>query len=248
MSSSRYAIYWAPPADSLFWQECSRWLGRDCYSGQTWPKPDDLDAATWNRLTALPRKYGLHATLKAPFRLQSGQSEAALLAQCATFAQHHTPFTLHDLDIAPLGHFIAIRPQKKSAALLDLADDCVRDFDPFREPAQASELSRRRAAGLNSLQENNLLHWGYPHVFADYRFHLTITDALPSSESRIWLPLLRQRLGFAIPKQTRFEAISLFMQPAADLPFSLVRQFNFQEKSAAKTYSDHKLASMAASR
>ena len=43
-------------------------------------------APDWRDLTSDPRKYGFHATLKAPMSLADGKTEVELLAACAAFA------------------------------------------------------------------------------------------------------------------------------------------------------------------
>ena len=78
--SARYALYLAPPADSELWRFGSRVIGRDAASGvdisgfalEGWSAPD------WRAATQEPRRYGFHATLKAPFRLAEACDEAAL--------------------------------------------------------------------------------------------------------------------------------------------------------------------------
>ena len=67
----RYAIYFAPAHGSPWWEFGARWLGRDERNDTALTQhplaqiaPDDL-----LELTAQPRRYGFHATLKAPFGL-----------------------------------------------------------------------------------------------------------------------------------------------------------------------------------
>lgn len=50
--------------------------------------------------TALPRRYGFHGTIKAPFRLAEGHSEAALLRDLMYFSGRQDPFTLPQLIVA----------------------------------------------------------------------------------------------------------------------------------------------------
>ncbi|CAN0603711.1 unnamed protein product, partial [Ectocarpus sp. 12 AP-2014] len=74
---SRYAIY--VMAQGEFHQEASRWLGWDCRLGCALEHPnvdglpDSIDA-----LTQTPRKYGFHGTIKPPFRLADGETQASL--------------------------------------------------------------------------------------------------------------------------------------------------------------------------
>ena len=56
-------------------------------------------------ITATPRKYGLHATMKPPMRLATGTDEAQLRAACAAMAATRTPVTLDGLQIDRLGRF-----------------------------------------------------------------------------------------------------------------------------------------------
>src|SRR5262249_14198568 len=71
MDERRYAIYFVPPADSALYRFGAGFLGYDCYTGERLRQPHDtaLTASEWAQLTREPRRYGFHATLKAPFRL-----------------------------------------------------------------------------------------------------------------------------------------------------------------------------------
>ena len=74
-------------------------------------------------------------------------------------------------------------PSAPCPRLAALAAAAVRDPDPFRQPAGADELARRRAAGLSATHERNLTDWGYPYVLDEFRFHLTLTGALPDTQA-----------------------------------------------------------------
>ncbi len=70
----RAAIYFTPPADHALTRAAAAWLMRDAFSGAASAPVTDpaLSAEEITALTAEPRRYGLHATLKAPFRLADG--------------------------------------------------------------------------------------------------------------------------------------------------------------------------------
>ena len=84
----RYAIYYAPARGSDLDRFGAQLLGYDAFGGGDLPFPEGVTEATpdWHDLTADPRKYGFHATLKAPFSLAEGKTEAELFAACSTFA------------------------------------------------------------------------------------------------------------------------------------------------------------------
>ncbi|MGY3287977.1 hypothetical protein ACVWWP_001044 [Bradyrhizobium sp. LM3.6] len=78
----RYAIYFAAGSNSALSRFGAELLGYDAHTGNELPFPSDtLHAAPdWRDITADPRKYGFHGTLKAPMALAPGTTEAELLA------------------------------------------------------------------------------------------------------------------------------------------------------------------------
>src|SRR5664279_2883373 len=94
----RYAIYYVAAAGSDLDRFGAQLLGYDALSGTDLPFPDEVlkTVPDWRELTRDPRKYGFHATLKAPLPLASGKTEAGLLAACANFAL--TPRQCDHLD------------------------------------------------------------------------------------------------------------------------------------------------------
>ena len=64
----RYAVYFVPAADSALYRFGSAVLQYDCYTGAAVLPPIELrnQADDWRNATEEPRRYGFHATLKAP--------------------------------------------------------------------------------------------------------------------------------------------------------------------------------------
>lgn len=217
----RLALYWAPdPADPLH-ARGSAWLGRDAETGAALAQPalPGLDIAA---LTADARGYGLHATLKPPFRLRGGW-EGALEAARA-LAARLAPFDLPPLAVQDLDGFLALRETAPCPSLRALADACVEALDPWRAPPGEDELARRRRAGLGPRQEALLARWGYPHVFEEWRFHVTLTRRLSPAEKPVVLPAVTAFLGDAPAQPRRVEAISLFTQAAPGAPFLIAQR------------------------
>jgi hypothetical protein len=143
---------------------------------------DGADAGSWTAFVREPRIYGFHATLKAPFYLAKGSNEADLERAVLDFAAAQPAVLAGELAVRELGSFIALVPNTPRPALDRLAQACVREFDRFREPMSGPERERRLAAGLSARQIENLDRWGYPYVFQDFRFHMTLTGSLPLPE------------------------------------------------------------------
>jgi putative phosphonate metabolism protein len=183
-SPVRVAIYYAPLPEDPLTQLSSAWLGRDPMTNAPVAQPvlDGIEA-----ITAEPRSYGFHATLKPPMRLLDGGDWAGLLAAVREVAGRIAPFELPPLAVADLRGFLALRETVPCPGLQALADACVEQLDGLRAPLSGDELARRRRAKLSPEQDAMLARWGYPYVFATWFFHMTLTRRLSDAEkSVIW--------------------------------------------------------------
>jgi putative phosphonate metabolism protein len=226
----RYALYWAPPPRSALALLGSAWLGRDTEDDAVPARPmlDGFDPARLAAFTAEPRRYGLHATLKAPFALADGTDLAALRADLAAFAAAAAPVPLPTLHLRRLDRFLALVPSAACPALDDLAARCVVEFDRFRRPAPPAELARRRAAGLDSAEEAHLSRWGYPYVLDRFRFHVSLTGPLESADADRLTAPLAVLVEPAISKPIPIADIALFVEPEAGAPFRLLERFTLR--------------------
>lgn len=179
----RYAVYFVPDPGTALYEFGASALGYDCYAGSNTALIKGAEAfESWKDYVHAPRAYGFHATLKAPFYLADGSSEADLVNAIATFAADHAAVVVGQLVVRELDAFIALVPDAQQPLLDRLAQACVQVFDRFRAPMSAQERERRLAAGLSPAQITNLDRWGYPHVADDFRFHMTLTGALAAAE------------------------------------------------------------------
>lgn len=182
----RYAIYYAPPAKSPLWRFGSSVIGYDAETGRDCAPPvmRRFDSEGWRDITAEPRRYGFHGTLKAPFRLAAGKDEAGLRAVCARFAGDRARFACAGVKLSTIGRFLALKTVSLCSALDRLAASAVTAFDDFRAPMSPAEREKRLRAPLTARQQEYLDRWGYPYVFDDFRFHMTLTGPL-DEEARL---------------------------------------------------------------
>jgi len=223
-SIRRYALYLAPTGP---WAEAAAdWLGWDLATGRARAQPD-LPALPrpLSALTAEARKYGFHATIKPPFRLAEGQDVQALTAAVAMLCARLAPVETDGLAPSDLDGFLALTPLGETAALDALAADVVRSLDAFRAPSSDAELARRRAAGLNPAQEENLARWGYPYVMGEFRCHLTLTGRLAPDEAATVQAAARRHLG-PMPAPWRIDSLVLAGEQA-DGGFRLLHRYAF---------------------
>ena len=191
----RYAIYFVPKGKLAKFGRA--WLGWDCRKGQYISSENAFSEPLADReyFTKKPRKYGLHATLKAPFRLQTTQNEPALRSAFHGFCNHQKPAASGNLTLSEQGGFISLRPQRQSAALFELGKNCLEAFDPFRAPLDQNELNRRRNACLNPRQNDFLHQWGYPYVLQEFQFHITLSSRLSILQREKIIPALKNLLA-----------------------------------------------------
>ena len=179
-AAPRHAVYAAPAPDSPWWQAGSQWLGRCAATGSTL-EPPEVPGFTPDELTRLthePRRYGWHATLKAPVTLAQGVSPQQWYDRMCTLANQCPPLALPPLVVRRLGHFLALVIDGDDQPVQALAAACVTRLHDLAAPLSASELARRRSAGLDARQEALLQQWGYPHVLDRFRFHFSLTGPL----------------------------------------------------------------------
>lgn len=224
----RFAVYFNPAMDSALAALGAEWLGRDAFTGERLPQPlvaglapDEVEA-----LTADPRRYGFHATLKPPFALREGTDEAGLSEAFSRFAAARAAFQV-DLVVARLGGFLAIVPAGPAPALHQLADDCVTAFEPFRAPLGEADVARRRKSGLTPRQEAHLTAWGYPYVFDEFLFHMTLSGRIDGAAADRMEAAAREVFADALSAPVPIDTLGLFVEPAPGEPFIIRRTAHF---------------------
>jgi putative phosphonate metabolism protein len=226
-SFPRYAIYYVPARDSVLDRFGAQLLGYDAWTGATLLFPDfaTQTATDWQELTQDPRKYGFHATLKAPMSLASGNTEAELLAACSAFAEKPRVIPVITPVIDAISGFIAVVPSARSRELEQLAADCVIELDRFRAPMTPEDRSRRNPSNLTPRQSELLDRWGYPYVMEEFRFHMTLTGRLDAARRAPVLALLQRRFSDLDITQFAIDRIALFRQDDTNSRFRIISQW-----------------------
>lgn len=225
--TARYAIYYAPPAGSLLEERAAAWLGRGL-TGAPVPRPavPVCPPERLEEVTATPRLYGFHATLKPPFHLAAGATPDDLRAAARAFAAAKAPFEAPPLTVSRLGSFLCLRPIAPAPDLDELAAACLFTFEPFRAPPTAEDLEKRRATGLSARQDELLRRWGYPYVMDEFRFHMTLTGPLASAAERTALHgWLSDWLAPALEGPLPVHDIAVYVQADRSRPFVLHDRF-----------------------
>lgn len=212
----RYAIYYTPAAGTALADFGADWLGWDSAAGAVRVHPD-VPGVDMAEITATPRKYGFHGTIKPPFRLADGASPDALADALAMICASAAPVLLEGLQLARLGRFLALVPDGNATELGALAARAVQELDDFRAPLNEAELAKRRAAALTPEQDAHLVRWGYPYVLDQFRFHLTLSGKLDKATAHITEEALHPMLAPLPLRPYRIDGLTLLGEDAAGM-------------------------------
>jgi putative phosphonate metabolism protein len=217
----RYAIYFTPGQDEPLTRLAASWLGRDPFTDEQPPAPPvtQLSPAEIAYHTASARRYGFHATLKAPFKLAENVTEAELDRALATFAAGAEPILLSRLVPARLDGFLALVPAGPAPDLDRFAGEVVTVFDRFRAPLSDAEIKRRNPESLSPGEFRNLLQWGYPYVFECFRFHMTLTGRVADSDLARVRAAIDEVFADVLQQPATISGLALFIEPEPGAPF-----------------------------
>ena len=228
----RYALYYTAPPGSDLAELGANWLGWDVAAGKSRSQPavEGIDIAA---VTASPHRYGFHATLKAPFVLRDGTTDADLLAAASTYAESRPPVQAPPLKLASLDGFTALVLAEPGPAVTGRAADIVEAFDGFRRPLTAEERTRRRPGRLSPRQRELLDLWGYPFVMETFVFHMTLSGPVDDETGQQLRSALAPLVAPVVGRPWTLDALSVVRQPAPGEPFHVVVRLPFEGIGAA---------------
>ncbi len=223
----RYALYFSPSEDDVLTEAAAQWLGRNAFTGEMLPTPavEGLSVETIHALTADPRRYGFHATLKAPFGLGEGKTEAEFLDAIEGFTAATPAFAIPNVIVGQIGRFFAIVPDQVYPELQDFTAGVVEAFEPFRAPLSDADIARRKPDALSEKQREYLFRYGYPYVMEEFRFHMTLSGQVPPDQAPAIRAALDARFGALTNRPLAIDALSIFVEPERGADFIAYRRF-----------------------
>lgn len=223
-NAPRYGIYFAPQPGAPLHCLGSRWLGRDAATGELLNPnlPEGMERDEWLRTTESPRRYGLHATLKPPFRLARNATVEDLQVALRDFASRHDCFEAPPLQVASLGRFLALTLSEQSDKFSSFAASCVSEFDRFRAPATEQDLAQRLRDSLSAREREHVMRWGYPYVFDTWKFHISITGSLPPQSLPPLEQSLRRHFAPVCEEPIPVDSVCIFRELSPGAPFCII--------------------------
>ncbi len=223
--AGRYAVYFVPSQASEFYRLGVNLLGRSVFPGDKIQvkKFSSLPGKYWESLSASPRFYGFHATIKAPFELNGTREE--LWAALAALAARTSAFKLPKFKISFVdGKFLALTLKNPCPELAALEKNCLSSLSRLTVPLNQEDINRRGELSPHLI--DNLKKWGYHLVLDDFKFHMTLTGPVHAkSTAAILVRLLAGYFKSILAQENIFDALTLLYQEDREKPFKALDVF-----------------------
>ncbi len=219
----RYAIYWTPNPETGFAAFGAHWFGNSDKFGL----PPELAA----RATKSPARYGLHATLKAPFRLREETDEKALQAELDAFCAVRRARSGSALELAQFQGYLGLVLSREMAAIDWLAAECVTHFDRFRAPLNGSDRDKRDPLKFTPQEEAFFETFGYPYVLSAFRFHVSLAGPLSDGELDEVAAALKPHVAPFMAEPVKIDSLTLLGEAQSGV-FEIVSRHGFRHAGA----------------
>jgi hypothetical protein len=223
----RYAIYFCPASDTALGRLGHDWLAASPHA----PELPGISTERRNALLVKARRYGWHATIRAPFTPAVDVAYDDVRRAVVSVAHACASFEL-PLHIHRLAGFLALRPCVDGAAPKQLATTCLKALLPLCAPL-SKEMLDRRSVGLDADEVRLLQGYGYPYVLDRYRFHLTLSAPAIESEENVMREWLEPRVAELPP--TRVDALSICREATPGGAFELVERIPLRAPGMERT-------------
>ena len=135
------------------------------------------------------------------------------------FAARTEAITVPDMMLGNIDGFFALITGAPNHALNAFAASVVTEFEPYRAPLTEADIARRNPDRLAPAHLDNLHKWGYPYVFDDFTFHMTLTNRIPETDRDAVASSLELAIAPALSNPFAIDTIALFTQAAPEAPF-----------------------------
>ena len=231
-AQGRYAIFFAPADHSPLGVYGATVLRRKAHNDKEWINPEIPvnfeNTPVWRACIERPAHYGFHATIVAPFELSEDHSLEDLLDDLRDFCA--TQHALSLTNIAPrLTHrYDALVFEQQPDEVKAFAATCTARFEKYRAPLTDADIKRRQKKALTKSQISNLQRHGYPYVFDDFNFHMTLSGTMPDDDNGFlrWLGVLFWEM---VPETPKLDRLCVFKQPDRASAFTRIAEFPFPD-------------------
>ena len=218
----RYAIYWTPLPETAIAKFGALWFG----GFETFGLPPQLA----QRAIKAPAIYGLHATFKAPFRLQDDVRPETLRDALDDFCANRRAPEKSRLMLGYYQRYLTLMLCEKEADIDLLAAECVTHFDRFRAPLNEEDRKRRELRDLDGMspqEEAFLKDFGYPYVLSAFRFHISLAGPLESADLDVAAKAFQPHLAPFMSEPFEIKDLTLLGEPRSGGVFEVISRHPF---------------------
>ncbi len=215
----RYAIYWTALPETAMAEFGALWFG----GFETFGLSPELAA----RAIKAPAVYGLHATLKAPFRLKDEVAPEALRDALENFCANRRAPAGGRLMLGHYQHYLTLMLNGNQADIDWLAAECVTHFDRFRAPYDEEEDRRPEMDDLLPQEAAFLKEFGYPYVLSAFRFHISLAGPLEGAELDAVAKALEPHLDSFMSERFEIADLSLLGERRHGGGFEVISRHRF---------------------
>lgn len=227
---ARYAIFFAPHDESTLGIYGATVLRRKATSDDEWVNPDIPvnfeNTPVWRQCVERPAHYGFHATINAPFELNKQYSAEELLDDLAAFCKQQRPLALSNLAPRLTHRYDALAFEDQPEEIKSFASASITRFEKYRAKLTSEDLTRRKKKAFSASQVSNLQRYGYPYVFEEFNFHMTLSGTMPDDDNGFlrWLGVLYSQM---VPETPLLDRLCVFKQSDRKAAFIRIANFPF---------------------
>jgi Protein of unknown function (DUF1045) len=223
MDYENYAIWWVPRPGTALAEFGAEWTGWCADRGTVAPDPSADRPA--GKCRSVPRslvRRGLHASIRAPFRLSPGRSRWALEDALAELAELHAPITLPPLELTVVDGQVALAPAWPDRAAAGLVAAVAEATRPFALPQpHAAPGARANGTGWRAPSRN--------------RLHLLLTERIDPDKARPVVAELEAQLAPVLARRQRIGDLALVGDPGGGRPWRLLQRHALAGEPARMT-------------
>ncbi len=216
---SRYAIYYAPPKESILEEFGRYWFGWDPLNAKLINNKHRINylnrfgiknLINIDKNVLIAKKYGFHGTLIPPFKLNKNYSTNTLFKKTEEIAKKFKKFKFYKFKLKKMNNFYAFVQNKKNNNINKLSNRLVRELFKFRSPLTKKEIDRRNPSKLSKLQLNILYKWGYPYLMSEFNFHMTLASEVTGNKLYLELKKIERNKEIILNEINNFDKIYIF--------------------------------------
>jgi hypothetical protein len=233
----RYAVYWVPKRADALARFGVRWTGWCAEQGEFRPRSDfsrfSFDVAA---VTRQLRRHGLHAVIKAPFRLGTGRSRFTLEHILGDLIENCVSFQLPRLHLAVVDGCVALVPRQNCSALSNMVarlGDAVAPLDATI-PANGFAEAAAPPPGPEAIAIDDAESLVQMPASAAHRFHMPLTDQLGLELAFRVMGELRPLLEPMLEAPRRLDDIALMGDPGQGRPLRVLQRYDLSDTSLRK--------------